>query len=484
MALLLLLFALCAQAAISVPATDLVRTKFDYRQSFKKPFVTNPGMRPAAGATPQNSLIPHFQTNGFAHPAFDRVRVVPGTPNMTGSIWCSEPNPHREWVVTFSFASSSPPSVASTGGEGFGFWYAKQPNGLGPIYGSKDSWTGLLVGLDTAYVGRRYVPLIYGYNSEHGTLPLAGQLRSPPENLSGFLGKCYRDYRNSPHRVHARVSYIGKTLKFEMDLNQEGKGFSECFTANNVNLPIGYHFGISASTMQFVHDDHDVFHFEVHQANPPEKGFKAEENQGLPTDPEELKNIKLATSVVNEAEVADTREAYPEGFEELFSITNLQILLQNQQKIINSLNILQARLGLAPLMAADITINQYDRHADIAMNQVHGKAGDLEARVDSMIAKADVISNSIRSLSQTISSAYSSGDASMKVVAEALERKNSQLDSTVQLAQTNVGSSSAGGRGWFMYLAFFVVGGAVFVAVRNAMSSGKSSRGGSGSLGY
>ncbi|KAJ3028412.1 UNVERIFIED_CONTAM: hypothetical protein HDU68_001743 [Siphonaria sp. JEL0065] len=480
---LLALTLLASIALAAITSNEPPSTKYDYRQSFKKPYITGPGMKPPAGATPQNSLIPHFQTNGFAHPAQDRVRLVPGSPNNQGSVWCSEPNSHKEWIVSFSFASSAPPTVPATGGEGFGFWYAKDPNQLGPLYGSKDLWTGLMIGMDTAHIGRRYVPLIYGYNSEHGTHKLEGSLRAPPENYSGFLGKCFRDYRNTPHKVFARVSYIGKTLKLEMDLTQEGKAYSECFSASNVNLPIGYHFGISASTSQFTHDDHDVFSFEVYEANPSEKASKPEENQGLPSDPEQLKKIQQVTELVNNVEAVEFQEAYPNGFEEAFSVTNLQILLQNQEKMINSINLVGEKLGLAPIIAATLAKNHYDRLADIILSQVDGKAGHLVERVDSMIAKADAISNAIRTLTQTIHTTYASGDASIKAVGEALERQNLQLDSTVELAKTTTVAAGSDGNGWFMYLAFFTVGGGVFAAVRNAISSGRSSNSGT-VLGY
>ncbi|KAJ3026160.1 UNVERIFIED_CONTAM: Protein ERGIC-53 [Siphonaria sp. JEL0065] len=282
--------------------------------------------------------------------------------------------------------------------------------------------------MDAADVGRRYVPLIYGYNSEHGNQKLEGSLRAPPENYSGFLGKCFRDYRNTPHKVFARVSYIGKTLKFEMDLNQEGNGYSECFSTSNVNLPIGYHFGISASTSQFTHDDHDVFSFEVYETNPSGKASKLEENQGLPSDPEQLKLPSLKNLIQ-----MDLRR---------LSVLQPCKSFQNQEKMINSINLLEEKLGLAPIIAARLAKHHYDRSTDIVLSQVDGKTGYL-------------------------------GDASIKAVGEALERQNLQLDSTFELAKTTtVGSGS--GSGWLMYLAFFAVGGGVFAAVRNEMVSRRS----------
>lgn len=46
--------------------------------------------------------------------------------------------------------------------------------------------------------------------------------------------------------------------------------FTECFAADNINLPEGYYFGVSAATGGLA-DDHNVYKFETWNLSPPKK---------------------------------------------------------------------------------------------------------------------------------------------------------------------------------------------------------------------
>ncbi|KAJ3290201.1 Protein ERGIC-53 [Rhizoclosmatium sp. JEL0117] len=457
-------------------------TKYDYRQSLKKPFALNPAMKTSEKTASYN--IPHWKASGYAHPVEDRVRLAPNAPEVQGAIWCTEPNPHKEWIATFSFKVSSPPSnnpSVNSGGEGLGIFYAKDPHQSGPIYGSKDLWQGLLIGMDSSLPGRRYVPLIYGYVNEYGTQAFNGYQKSPDANRVGFLGQCYRDYRNSPHRVYGRLSYVGKTLKLEMDLNQDGNAFSECFSKSNVDLPIGYHFGVSAATQKVLHDDHDLFSFEVSEVNPSGKKGQ-EEREGLPINKEDLQKIKEVTELVDKIEETENQSSLPTGFSQEFGLPQIQILVQNQEKMINSINLLTEKFGMAPILAARLANHHFDRLTDMHMSRLGSETEDLERRIDKMMDVASSASKNVKMLIESVTATIALGDSTLKGLAEALERQNSQLESTVQLATVVQGTKKRGGGSWKMFLAFFVVGGLVVVAVRSAMRSSNTRS--SGGLGY
>ncbi|KAJ3070756.1 hypothetical protein HDU98_006214 [Podochytrium sp. JEL0797] len=262
-----------------------------------------------------------------------------------------------------------------------------------------------------------------------------------------------------------------------MDLNQEGKAFSECFSKENVDLPIGYHFGVSAATSQFKHENHDLFSFEVYEVNPAIKKGK-EENGGMPMNMEDLKKIQEVTSLVNQVEASDSETPKPDGFDNEFNAAAIRLLVSNQEKLINSLNVLSEKLGMAPISAARLVDFHYTRHAGIEFTKLEGKAGELEKRIALMMDKASAASKNVKILMESISQTFGSGDATMKTLTEALDKQNLQLDTTVQLAQTTPLNNNADGGvpAWVLYGAFFVVGGAVFYSIRSAMrgSSGKS----------
>jgi hypothetical protein len=53
-----------------------------------------------------------------------------------------------------------------------------------------------------------------------------------------------------------------------VDIQDDTQGFIRCFQAKDVDLPSGYHFGLSASSSNFA-DDHDVIYMETYQENAP-----------------------------------------------------------------------------------------------------------------------------------------------------------------------------------------------------------------------
>ena len=85
------------------------------------------------------------------------------------------------------------------------------------------------------------------------------------------VGQCIRDFRNKPHPIRAKISYLDNVLTVFInqgltapDPKDPMAGFELCFRADNVYLPMPGHFGISAATGGLA-DDHDVLAFLVHE---------------------------------------------------------------------------------------------------------------------------------------------------------------------------------------------------------------------------
>lgn len=76
------------------------------------------------------------------------------------------------------------------------------------------------------------------------------------------MAGCLRDFRNKPFPTKARVEYYQNTLTilFNNGMSNNDEDYEMCLRAENVFLPKGGHFGVSAATGGLA-DDHDVIHF-------------------------------------------------------------------------------------------------------------------------------------------------------------------------------------------------------------------------------
>lgn len=64
-----------------------------------------------------------------------------------------------------------------------------------------------------------------------------------------------------------KLTYAGKTLSLETA--HHGNFYEKCFDKENVELPTGYYFGVSAATASESPDQQEVMMLETYQINPP-----------------------------------------------------------------------------------------------------------------------------------------------------------------------------------------------------------------------
>ncbi|KAJ3125796.1 hypothetical protein HK098_008184, partial [Nowakowskiella sp. JEL0407] len=211
----------------------------------------------------------------------------------------------------------------------------------GPAYGSDSKFTGLGIIFDSSEpIENRVTPLIYGILND-GTKEILGD---------GALNRvssasCFRDYRNSPGPVWVRVTYVEGKVIVDMDLRQNGHAYSHCFTVSGVELPVGYYFGVTASTGQHVADDHDILEFKGYEVNPPPKKVDHATHHLSDAEKEKIKQVEHnIESIVHPEEESAPLES--------FNPHVVNQILENQFKIIEDLNILFSKLDGAKTPAA------------------------------------------------------------------------------------------------------------------------------------
>ncbi|KAJ3089783.1 hypothetical protein HK102_005510 [Quaeritorhiza haematococci] len=459
----LLILAAClllSEGSTASTDADGVKRRHDYFYAVKKPFYFHH----------DNHTIPYFETKGNVIRTNDYVRLTPSVPSQWGMMWSQRANTHKEWEVEFSFTAFG---RSYMGGQGLAFWYTKERMEEGPVYGNRDFWNGLGILFDTAdATENRYTPYIYGVLNDGSKT-----LKDQRNYIHHAFGGCFRDYRNTPGPVWIRVVYAKQQLKVEVDLRQNGKAFTECFSVDSVNLPTGYYFGVSASTEQHLADDHDLYSFEAYEVNPKprtdlpdrphEQEFKAKGEEYHLTE-EAKKKIQQVEKKVEEVRHEDV--AQQEG-EEAVNVHSIRKLQENQFKIIEALNIIERKIGEKPIP------NAFDSSSGSSgVDSSHIEA--LSSKLQSLTDDVRTLTNSIQSVSQRLSNIdrlASSLQTSQQEAARKLEGSLASLHGKADVSQQMLKRSASdqqeaaaasipSGHHYLMYLFAFLAGSALMFA--------------------
>eukprot|EP00771_Trimastix_marina_P004006 gnl/Trimastix_PCT/732.p1 GENE.gnl/Trimastix_PCT/732~~gnl/Trimastix_PCT/732.p1 ORF type:complete len:514 (+),score=176.58 gnl/Trimastix_PCT/732:37-1578(+) len=242
--LLLSLGVLGVLAALQPTKNPFPNAAIVRKHSFKGPFLQ-------AGA----GLSKEWAMGGSTVLTDSFVRVTPAIKDRKGWIWNNEPVTLRNWMVEMQFkvGGGRPP-----GADGFAFWYAQTPQVLGPVYGSMDQWLGLGVMFDTYDNDRK------GNNPYVLAMLNDGTITYDHDNdgLTNQLGGCIARYRNLNNVAKCRIIYNKNTLEVQLDLSGR-EDYETCVKANNIHLPTGFYFGVSAATGG-LSDNHDVYSLQVY----------------------------------------------------------------------------------------------------------------------------------------------------------------------------------------------------------------------------
>ncbi|CAI2189109.1 14171_t:CDS:10, partial [Funneliformis geosporum] len=329
------------------------KLKHDYKLTFKKPYY-------------YNHTIPFFDTYGR-------------------SIWAQLPNPHKEWEVELSFQITGKFYV---GGRGIAFWYTKDRAEQGPVFGNKDEWVGLVIMFETVdHSRKREHPIIMAHLNDGSKL-----YNNITEPRDAMLAGCYRLFHNTPSPVFARISYYNRTIKLEVDANDEGGAYLPCFEQKDIDLPTGYYFGVSAIAEGETPDDHDVLSFETYEINPVEK----QNRQLRPHEAEKVKNVpaenyEIPTDVKKRIEDIKKVVSSPkEDSKDREDSRNVDFIRGMQTKILESID------RLHDVLQTSGGANSYAKYYT-------GESSKTESQLEAISQKLDRVITSLTSLENRVS---------------------------------------------------------------------------------
>ncbi|XP_072937803.1 protein ERGIC-53 [Epargyreus clarus] len=236
---------LCTVLCVLVTTnTQTIHKRFEYKYSFKPPYLAQ-----------KDGSVPFWEYGGNAIASGESVRLAPSLRSQKGAIWTKQPINFDWWEVDIMFKVTGRGRI---GADGLAFWYTTQRGDYnGDVFGSSDRWNGLAIIFDS-----------FDNDNKHNNPYIMAVLNDGTRNFdhksdgsTQLLSGCLRDFRNKPFPTRAKVEYYLNTLTvyFHNGLTNNEVDYELCFRAENVALPRGGYFGLSAATGGLA-DDHDVIH--------------------------------------------------------------------------------------------------------------------------------------------------------------------------------------------------------------------------------
>jgi len=223
----------------------------------------------------EHSLIKPFTGTGFGIPNWDflgstmvtsnYIRLTADEKSRQGAIWNKVPCKTRNWEVQLSFKVSG--TTRDLFGDGFAFWYVKDRMSLGPVFGSRDFFSGL------AILGDTYSNHNGPHNHQHPYLSAIINNGSvgydhDRDGTHQIVGGCELKFRNKDYETLVAIRYEGNRLSVSHDVDNK-RSWKSCFSVDGVHLPTGYYFGVSAATGD-LSDNHDVTGLKTYELDTPE----------------------------------------------------------------------------------------------------------------------------------------------------------------------------------------------------------------------
>ncbi|KAF7256839.1 hypothetical protein EG68_04242 [Paragonimus skrjabini miyazakii] len=200
----------------------------------------------------------HFYGSTVIEP--HQVQITKDIRSQSGGLHCTIPVIYRNWEIHISFHVEGPGKTLF--GDGFAFWYTEAPASYGTAFGSREVFRGLGIFFDT-YANQNGQ---HAHEHPYISVMVNNGSRAYDHDKDGThteLAGCSSDFRNRPHSL-AVIRYVNRQLSLLLKYPGVEKD-TECFTVEDVDLPIGYYFGISAATgdLSDAHNIHSIRTFEV-----------------------------------------------------------------------------------------------------------------------------------------------------------------------------------------------------------------------------
>ncbi|THD27577.1 lectin vip36 [Fasciola hepatica] len=204
----------------------------------------------------------NFYGDAIVQPEF--VRLTNDLRSQKGGVSCVTPSTSLNWEIHITF------HVHGEGkhlyGDGFAFWYTRDPITFGSAFGAQPNFNGLGVFFDT------YANQNGAHSHEHPYISVMVSNGSVAydHDRDGTLTAadgCSSNFRNKPYST-AIISYVNHKLSVVLKYPNQ-KDDVNCIAVDNVRLPVGYYLGLSAATgdLTDAHDIYSVRFFEVESDN-------------------------------------------------------------------------------------------------------------------------------------------------------------------------------------------------------------------------
>ncbi|KAF9563007.1 hypothetical protein CPC08DRAFT_794567 [Agrocybe pediades] len=180
------------------------------------------------------------------------VRLTRNAPSQMGWLWSRLALTPANFIIEVEFKVTGDSSHLY--GDGLAMWLTKDRIAEGPVFGSKDEFTGLGIFLDT-YSNARHsysFPRIVGMLGDGKTKYDFGNDGDGQE-----IGACSANFRRTNVATKLKVTYVKKSF---LDVKIQYKAWddwTDCFRVENLELPPNPFLGFSAMTGD-VSDAHDI----------------------------------------------------------------------------------------------------------------------------------------------------------------------------------------------------------------------------------
>ncbi|XP_028155638.1 protein ERGIC-53 [Diabrotica virgifera virgifera] len=317
---------------LNYSTANVVHKRFEYKYSFKPPYLAQ-----------KDGSVPFWEYAGNAIASSENVRLAPSLRSQKGAIWTKNPINFDWWDVDISFRVTGRGRI---GADGLAFWYTQNKGSVtGEVFGSSDQWVGLGLFFDSFDNDNKHNnPYIMAVLND-GTKQFDHQNDGITQQLAG----CLRDFRNKPFPTRARIEYYQNTLTvlFHNGRTNSDEDYEMCLRAENVVLPKGGYFGVSAATGGLA-DDHDVIHFLTSSLHPPDQvqqnQFQGEEQQKLQQEYQDYQQKLEAQKAEYKKEHPDVKEPEVEDWYESDSQRELRQIFQGQNQIYEVLRELNKKI--------------------------------------------------------------------------------------------------------------------------------------------
>ncbi|KDN48177.1 concanavalin A-like lectin/glucanase [Tilletiaria anomala UBC 951] len=186
------------------------------------------------------------------------VRLTQDKPSQTGWLWSrSTLSPvNYQIIIEFKIDGHNPHLF----GDGFAMWLTTERALTGPVFGSKNHFTGVGIIFDT-YANTRHAYSFPRVMAVSGNGIDAYVTAQDGANLE--VGGCSVDIRRAAVATKAKLTYV-KSAYLELQLQyNDWDEWETCFNLENIAIPEHPFLGFTALTGD-VSDNHDIISVETH----------------------------------------------------------------------------------------------------------------------------------------------------------------------------------------------------------------------------